>query len=371
MTSVGARRVNQFRFSYAGEDITFTTAAGFTPRAEEIHPSFRAGSAQFIFGTPFEIPVHWTDRSFQFEDTFSIVAGAHDVKIGGSFYHATVTRELFPRLGQFTFGSDLPFDAADPRTYPIRYTVPVGDRSFTGSNEIAAGFVDDRWTASPRLTVNLGLRWERESITPDVDEFRAAPRRGLGSARQPARAAARVLRHLFGQALFQFYELPQVFGPDGVVVFDVRDNGPLSGQFPASAVLLQYPRIPTFDRASFARNPNPDTIDPDRQLPSVATTSVGGQVAVGDVVIKADYVYARGTNLFRARDINPFDVQTGTRPDPLFNRVRQFETTANSWYHGLLTSVTRRLSGAFRCRRGVHAQPHGKRCRQRPVAAGR
>ena len=49
----------------------FNTAAGYPVRAEEIHPGFRAGSAQFIFGTPFEVPVHWTDRSFQFEDSFS------------------------------------------------------------------------------------------------------------------------------------------------------------------------------------------------------------------------------------------------------------------------------------------------------------
>ncbi len=347
LTSKWRRSVNQVRFSYAAEDIRFDTTAGYPVRAEEIHPGFRAGSAQFILGTPFEVPVHWTDRSFQFEDSFSLIAGNHDLKFGGSYYHATVDRELFPRLGQFTFGSDAPFNPASPATYPIRYVVPVGDRSFRGSNHASAAFVDDRWPLGDHVTLNLGVRWERESITPDANNV--APRVGLawdvgGDGTTLVRAGVGVY---YGQSLFQFYELPFIYGPTGVVLFDVRDNGPLSGQFPINPVLRAYPQVPALDRASFPYNPNPDVIDPGRELPHVTSGSVGGQRAFGGVLVKTDYVYSRGRHLFRARDINPFNPQTGTRPDPLFGRIRQIETTANSWYHALLASVTRRFSSRY------------------------
>jgi hypothetical protein len=199
--------------------------------------------------------------------------------------------------------------------------VPVGDRSFRGSNTVEAAFVDDKWGVRPNLTLNLGLRRERESITPDSNNL--APR--LGLAWNPKGHDNLLLRASFGiyygQALFQFYELAFVYGRDGVEVFDVRDN--------------------------FPRNPNPDVIDPDRELPSIETASVGGQLAFGDVLVKADYVYSRGLHLWRSRDINPFNPQTGSRPDPLFGRIRQFETTASSRYHALQTSLTKRLSHGY------------------------
>jgi outer membrane receptor protein involved in Fe transport len=67
--------------------------------------------------------------------------------------------------GVFTFPGDRPFNAADPSTYPerlsIRIPVPAGVTSFTHS---FAGYLQDKWKVTAKLTVNVGLRY-------DVDIF--------------------------------------------------------------------------------------------------------------------------------------------------------------------------------------------------------
>ena len=74
--------------------------------------------------------------------------------------------------------------------------------------------------------------------------------------------------------------------------------------------------------------------------------SVGGQTAIGNVVPRAT-TRIRAAATRSARDINPYNVQTGLRPDPQFNRIRQFESTASSWYHALLTSATKRFADRY------------------------
>ena len=69
--------------------------------------------------------------------------------------------------------------------------------------------------------------------------------------------------------------------PKASVLFDVRDNSPLSGQFPVNPVLPPIRRSRRWSRSSFPYNPNPDVLDPDRKLPSINTVSAGGQTRSG------------------------------------------------------------------------------------------
>ena len=93
--------------------------------------------------------------------------------------------------GVFTFPGDRAFNAADPSTYPerlsIRVPVPAGVTSFTHS---FAFFAQDKWRITPKLTLNLGLRYDvdifpfRQAFNPLLDERLSRRQEQLPAARR-------------------------------------------------------------------------------------------------------------------------------------------------------------------------------------------
>ena len=74
------------------------------------------------------------DSNYQIEDHFSWFVpnkkGTHDLKVGARFNY-TELRQVSQnnRNGTFRFNTDLPFDPANPRTYPERLTIRVPERT--------------------------------------------------------------------------------------------------------------------------------------------------------------------------------------------------------------------------------------------------
>ena len=109
------------------------------------------------------------------DNTFSLFVpgkrGDHDLKFGFQYLYArNVLSEQGSMNGVFSFPGDRPFNAADPSTYPerlsIRVPVPAGVTSFTHS---FAYYAQDKWRVTPKLTLNLGLRYD-----VDIFPFRQA-----------------------------------------------------------------------------------------------------------------------------------------------------------------------------------------------------
>jgi len=138
---------------------------------------------------------------FQIADTLSWNRGAHNVRFGGSIIRHTTggfgSEPGTAALGTFTFLSTTtaPFEQltlADVQQYsePVSY----GITSYNLKQWMSVAFVQDSIRLNDQLTLDAGLRYDRQTLTDATKNF--APRLGFGwhpggNPRLAVRGAAR------------------------------------------------------------------------------------------------------------------------------------------------------------------------------------
>lgn len=179
--------VNELRLTYAkrstheqsfGLDGNFPSSLGLRGVSDAAFPTFTvSGINQLGAGTQErrQFPI----RQYQIVDTASVSLGRHSVKFGGEYrysFNSEVNRAsvsgLFgfvpattgvPGLTQTGIGFASLLTGA-PNTFSLRETLPLERTS-----KYMAAFVQDDWTISKRLTLNLGLRWEVDTPLKDLN----------------------------------------------------------------------------------------------------------------------------------------------------------------------------------------------------------
>jgi hypothetical protein len=362
---------------------------------ESQHPSTtytRGGSVPFTIGESRAADIF--GHQFQFADTVSWSRGRHNLRFGGSIIRHT-TGGTGSEPGQATLGTfaflnttTAPFDQltlADVQQYsqPVSY----GVTSYEMKQWMSVLFVQDRFRATDQLTVDAGLRYDRQTLTDAKKDF--APR--LGFAWHPNNDARTVLRG--GYAMYYTQIRANALasaltgGLDGIVTYtaipgqtgfptcltcvpvDIDPRTlPLSQQ-PARNITLQAGRR-DFYRSQFASyGLNFDLLPdyPDEFVnPRSQVTSIGAEREVmRGLFVGADYVRQHWTDLDRSVDLNaptPFDrtsigqtrsvaAASLTRPIvPGNGGVRNVNVLMNlgvADYDGLQTQVSYRGSAKF------------------------
>ncbi len=332
-TILSSRALNEFRFQW-GRHSTWTDTEGWsTAGMPEINrPSSRLGKA-------YNQPQGRNENRLQFINNLTYTLASHDLKTGADI---SIIRAptFFPRNGDgtFQFTTDLPFDPNNLATYPTQFTQSIADPNVDLDDDILAFFVQDTWRVRTDVTISMGIRYDRENafsrivgVPDDTNNF--APR--LGVIWDPYKDGRTAIRGGYGLYIDQVF-----LNPPLNVVLAQRAND----------VTIINPGYPDpFTRGTVqSATPSISVSSENIRTPESKSVSLGvKRELISGLALSADGVYSRGYNQFNNRDLNPRDPVTGTRPNPNYLRITQYETEGHAWYSALLMSLERRGGGKW------------------------
>ena len=303
---------------------------------------------------------------YQLADQISWQAGAHSIKAGGDLIRRKVRDRQFDQFGTYQF----PGGAPTPGEQPLMYTQRFGVADLSYGQSQWAGFVQDTWRTTSRLTLSMGLRYDHQSLLDDLNNV--GPRFSFNW--DPTGGGATVIRGGFGMYYDQpfFHGLTQRFLLNALdapfATFSLAPNNPAFPTFPFSYAPDAIP-------AGLAAAPRNVALRGDRLLaPYTTQLTLGFQRRLPDNwVLSADVTRSLTVKQFLQYDTNqaspfPRDAAGQTRTvaeadatRPFYNPelgvsiyegapVRQVRVTTNgntANYHSLTVNLNRRFGRRY------------------------
>ncbi len=158
------------------------------------------------------------EGNFSFVDTVSYLRGKHAFKFGFDFVDVVYDNNAYNRAnGRIQFSSLQNF----LQGIPSSGTILVGDPNLYARAHWYAGFVQDDWRLTTRVTLNLGLRWEYNASPVEKHNYE-----GSFNPNVDPTATYTVQQVGPGAPLTSFYKADyKDFSPRLGVAWDVRGNG--------------------------------------------------------------------------------------------------------------------------------------------------
>ncbi|MDQ1611841.1 MAG: hypothetical protein QOG00_1772 [Pyrinomonadaceae bacterium] len=346
--TVWGASVNELRFSYVNSIPSATSA--LSPQVSVVRPNYSTeGGSSYSWART----VSW-----QLADQFTAQLGRHELKFGGDYTRQNVRDYSYTPFGEYRFATNAPPQS----TTPLDFTQRFGVGFVRYGQTLASGFVQDNWRVAPRLTANLGLRYDYQSITDDDNNF--APR--LGFAWDVAGDGNTVVRGGAGLFYDQYYMyISRRFLLEGVDAkirtYRFTNGQPGAPAFPDS--LAVEPNRATEAIRDYVYLPAAKLLNPYN-----TQFSLGIQRTLsGDWTLTADAIHSRTLKQQRVNDINaptPFlrNVPGQTRAVAQADVTRPFgttyggvrvrkvaviENTASSNYDALDLGLLKRFSRRF------------------------
>lgn len=376
---ISPRDVNSFNFSFST----------FINQTEPVAPGPQLTFPSVQDGASFRVPQQTKQRRFQFSDTYTVIRGNHTFYLGGEIQRVESDLDLKVfQQGRIEMIEDFPdFDRnldgrVDDNDLLFAVTLRSGfpDRPLLlpdTNNTYFAAFIQDDWRIHPRLTLNLGLRYELDTDVKNVsrtdelnplilpflsgqrarDKNNFAPRIGFNYSTRDSRTSIHggygiyydrvtleiqtLERGLDGRALPVEVRAGNLFFIPPQFLFD-----PVNGIFPPGAPTLAAPFTGFVLPGAGAGGIN--IIDNSLQNPTVHQMNLGVQHEFGNqFALRADYLRNVGTHFIIGRIIGtvPFNPVVGG-PET----VKNLESSVRTNYDGLLMSLEKRFSNRYQFR---------------------
>jgi carboxypeptidase family protein/TonB-dependent receptor-like protein len=364
---LGSRFLNEFRFNYAQQHqyqspsgVQYYKKFNFSPErfvgttATYNLPSFNYGNDNFFLH-------HAMIREWR--DDFSISASSHNIKFGADIQNNPLHEDSQGNpSGTWTFGVDQPFDPTSTATLATLTGATRFQASFPGliryqPHHYYQLYGQDEWKVSSRVTLNLGLRYERDTliwnenrkndgsfyprVLPYVnfqnrgDDNNVSPR--LGVAWDVTGDGKTVVRAGYGRLFNTIMN-----GTPGAEETTLRQT----------AISINNPSYPDpyqgRSPASFASTapPNISIVSDDMVNPYADTISAGFSRQLGaDMAINVDGVNTE-SNKFNAQVAINTPVN-GVRPLPAWGNITQVQSVGWQKYRAMLVRLEKRLSSRY------------------------
>ena len=378
-TPLGSSMFNELRGQYAKDH-----EPGLANSANPEATINQGGVRVLTIGRNFFSPRETTIKRSQIADTITFLVANHTLKSGFDYSQDDILN-FFPGnfSGSYTFNSLASFNRGRPTGTGERYVQAFAGPGTTGPTtepniQETALFVQDEWRITPKVTLNLGLRYDKQGIeqpsvrNPDPqlaaagldtsvvpeDDNNIAPR--LGVAYAPG-GGGRLGRTVFRAGYGVFYGRTPA-----IMIGTAHSNNGINVQtltFTGESVPT-YPNLFTSVPAGgAAQRPSILLFDPNYENPRVQQGSAGIEHALtNSISVGLSYLYVRGDDLSRSIDINVGTPTLTTlpvtgggsaeflrfgsdRPFTNFSRVIAFQSSARSEYNGITLDLNKRFSG--------------------------
>ncbi|HXJ11261.1 MAG TPA: TonB-dependent receptor [Candidatus Limnocylindrales bacterium] len=348
------------------------------------------------------------DKVYDFIDQVSYLHGKHAIKFGGEIRRDLVHQATFRAgRGRIRFQGGLAIDGTSTPLEdflagdPSQATFLAGDPTRNLSQWLYAGYIQDDWRITPKLTLNLGLRYEFQAVptedhnllgnwepsvgleqvgknigsiyNPDHKNF--SPRIGFawdvtGKGTTVVRAGASIVYSLLSMNTFLSQQNTQntvTLGvgtvPTGATIFDAAcpTGCPGIGNIVTTGITLPSSSLTWVDQTTAiypsnvtsqveCGNPDPcDTFAMNRHFrtPYVSNWTLGIQHAFsGKLSFESTYVGNHGTRLAGVVDANQPDLATGVQPFaaqfPYLGFINTLSNFYGSTYNGWQNTLTAR-----------------------------
>jgi len=159
LTTALGRKVNEIRVLVEGE--TRKRHAIFSGAPEvQIGPNG-------TFGQRFYLPANNDNGKMQAQDNFSYSFAKHDIKFGGDVNSFVDRKDTFAgwQAGRYQFATLQDFDNSNPFFYfqgfGLNGKTPYAANTLFPAYQTGLGlYWQDKWQATPRLTITYGVRWD-------------------------------------------------------------------------------------------------------------------------------------------------------------------------------------------------------------------
>ncbi len=325
--------------------------------ATEFSINFGESPLQY-FGAADTTPSTADEKKYQFKDTVQYQWGDHSLKGGVELLHRDLFDE-FPRYanGYYQYNSLLDFFNGNPYSFTQAYGPNNGNLNWT--TNLWGAYVNDSFRLSPRLTLDLGLRYDYEATPrpssnayPQYPQFltqihndttNLAPR--VSFAWDVAGDGRSVLRGGTGK----FYE----YMPDILLAAPLQG---ISGALITTTFTCSKQPCPTYPNifppaqflANSALGANLVTIGPNYQAQEAWRTSLQYEQRLGDrYSAGVSAVYSHLTHIEGTQNVNlvptgyslgnmpVYDYSSSTnpnRPYPTLGVIRELTSNEQAWY---------------------------------------